>query len=192
MQLALFSIILSGALTYGQPQWGHYKAELLGQSQLFSSWTPSQKASLIMDYVYAKKPSLCVEIGSFRGAVSLAIGKALSFNKKGIVHCIDTWRYDTPLVEPCEYNQLTHMWDVLNADGDLIYLDFISKIFRENLRNYINPLRIDSVKGGEVFPNESIDLLYLDGNYSEDYAHKELLCYFPKVKRGGKYLAEPC
>lgn len=172
-------------LVLGHIDWQDYKIKSLNEMNNFSSWSMPQKAALVMDYIYAIKPSLCVEIGSFQGAISFAIAHALAYNQKGILHTIDQWHYMPDESKKSDYNQFANFWHTLDTDGDLIYLDFLVKHFQGHLRHYMHPIRVDSLKAAALFPDNTIDMLYLDGDFSESYALAELLIYYPKVKKGG-------
>lgn len=184
MKLFIASMIKL-ALISAQVDWQEYKINSLHQMNNFSNWSMPQKSALIMDYIYATQPSLCVEIGSFQGAISFAIGYALAYNQTGILHTIDQWQYIPDESKKSHYNQFANLWYTLDIDGDLIYLDFLAKHFQSNLRPYIHPLRVDSLKASSLFADNSLDMLYLDGDFSENYALAELLAYYPKVKKGG-------
>jgi Methyltransferase domain len=181
--LTFFTIPFS--ILWGQVDWQEYKVQSLSKMNNFSSWSAPQKAALIMDYIYATKPGLCVEIGSFQGSISFAIANALSYNQRGMLHTIDTWQYIPDESKKSDYNQFANYWYSLSTDGDLVYLDFLARHFQGNLRNHIHPLRVDSLKAVTLFPDHSIDMLYLDGDFSENHALSELTVYYPKVKKGG-------
>ncbi len=201
-------LIIPTTALFSQNNWDNYKVSILSQFNTLSFWSPPQKVGLIMDYVALAKPQLCVEIGSFQGAISFAIGNTLAFNQKGILHTIDKWQYTPDESKKSEYNQFANFWYAIDTDGDLLYLDFLARHFQGNLRNYIHPLRIESLKAVKLFSDDSIDMLFLDGDFSQEYALNELIQYFPKVKKGGgiwlnradleskhllvKYLMETC
>lgn len=178
-------IIIPFSLIWPQTNWEEYKLQALHQINTFSGWTSPQKAALIMDYIFALKPTLCVEIGSFQGTISFAIAHALAYNQKGTLHTIDKWEYIPNESKKSDYNQFANYWHTINIDGDFLYLDFLAKHFQGNLRNYIHPIRVDSLKAVALFPDNSIDMLYLDGDFSENFVLNEFKAYYPKIKKGG-------
>lgn len=183
--ILLSFFLMTSSLLWSQQDWQEFKIKSLSQMNNFSGWSAPQKAALIMDYVFATKPTLCVEIGPFQGAITFAVANALSFNQKGMLHTIDKWQYVPDESKKSDYNQFANYWYTLDADGDLVYLDFLARHFQGNLRNHTHPIRVDSLKAVRLFPDNSIDMLYLDGDFSEEYAMSELLHYFPKVRQGG-------
>lgn len=186
MKAKLFSLfLLASSVMWSLQDWQDFKIKTLSQTNNFSGWSAPQKAAIIMDYVYATKPKLCVEIGPFQGAISFAIAHALAFNQNGILHTIDKWRFIPDESKKSDYNQFANYWHTLETDGDLVYLDFLARHFQGNLRNHLHPIRVEALKAVKLFPDHSIDMLYLDGDFSEDYVMNELMQFFPKVRQGG-------
>lgn len=178
-------LLLTTSSVFALDYWSQYKENFLSNYKNFTIWTPPYKAAIVMDYVHENKPDVVVEIGSFQGAISFSIAHSLAFNQHGILHTIDTWDYFKNPIKKSDYNQFANYWYDLEVDGDLIYLDFVAKNFASQVKNYCNPLRVDSIKASQLFPYESIDMLFLDGDFSDSVCFNELIHYFPKVKRGG-------
>jgi predicted O-methyltransferase YrrM len=110
-----------------------------------------------------KRSSVVVEIGSYIGASSIFIAKALSDDSK--LYCIDTWQNDAMT----EGN-----WDS--------YTEFSKNI--KSVKNKIIKIRQTSVEAGINF-NEMIDLIFIDGDHSYEGVKKDIDIWFPKLKTGG-------
>lgn len=54
-----------------------------------------------------------------------------------------------------------------------------------DLNAYCIPMRTTGRIALKQFPNESIDILHIDGNHTEDVALADAKMYLPKVKSGG-------
>lgn len=105
-----------------------------------------------------------VEIGSFRGVSSSVFEKY--FDK---VYCVDPWNIARNIVGDL---------------GDEHFMAEIEKKFDENVEKCIKikEMSEDAYRG---FKNESIDLVYIDGNHTYDYVKCDLINWFDKVKSTG-------
>ena len=107
--------------------------------------------------------AVCVEIGSYIGASSLIIGKALT--KRSTLYCVDTWENDAMT----EGN-----WDTF-------------KVFTKNtksVKNRIIPIKLNSVNAAQNFNNE-IDFLFIDGDHSYEGVKADVDAWFKKLKSNG-------
>ncbi len=53
------------------------------------------------------------------------------------------------------------------------------------LSEYCNVMRMSSLHALPLFADESIDILHIDGNHTEENALADVLMYLPKLKKGG-------
>lgn len=162
-----------------------YKQDVLSKQKNFSYWSLPQKAGLIMEFIQKTQPRVCVEIGTFTGAMTFPIAKTLAFNQQGMLYSIDTFLYKGDTSKKSLYNLFANYWYTLETDGDLIYLDVFAKQLSENLKDYLSILRIDAEKAALLFPNESIDFVYFDGDIGAETSLKDIQTYFPKIKKNG-------
>jgi len=162
--------------------WDIYKEETLSKISSIDGWTNPLKADRIMDFIRENKPEICVEIGAFGGYITYPIARALSFLKQGKVYAIDAWDKQVA-AEGLEIEKDALWWLSLDLEG--IYNRFKNLILSANLQNYCNPIRKSSKNAVSAFKNETIDVLYIDGNNSKKGSLEDVLLYFPKVKEGG-------
>jgi hypothetical protein len=179
----LFCLMMTQA--FANPVWQSYKNDVLSKQKNFSVWSLPQKANLIMEFMEKSKPRICVEIGTFTGAMTFPMAKTLAFNHQGTLYSIDTFNYSAHEEKKSLYNLFANYWYTLETDGDLIYLDLFARQLGDNLKDHLNILRMDSEKASLIFPNESIDFIYVDGDFSEEKSLQEIKTYFPKIKSGG-------
>ena len=70
-----------------------------------------------------------------------------------------------------------------SLDMDAIYHQFIIAV--RPLDKWYIPIRQRSEEAVHQFSEESIDFLYIDGNFSIIGSFLDAVLYFPKVKKGG-------
>lgn len=98
-----------------------------------------------------------VEIGAWLGASAIVFAKV--FNE---VSCVDHWCGDmnTPEVfEGCKYNF-------------------------EKYKN-INMIRKWSKDAAELFEDNSLDFVYIDGDHRPEFVKEDIELWWPKIKKGG-------
>lgn len=117
-----------------------------------------------------------VEVGSFQGnsAAYMAVeiintGNLIRFD------CVDTWdRFaigGLHLKEPDKY------------PDDLVY-----QLFLQNtapVRKVVNPIRLDSITAASLYPDQSLDFVFIDANHEYEAVKADIQAWFPKVRKGG-------
>lgn len=109
------------------------------------------------------------EIGTFQGAFSKHILEGWS----GTLYMIDVW------------NAIDDYEDISNHTNfeNKIYLDAMNSIKGMEDRGIM--IRSTSEKAAEIFPDNSLDFVYIDANHSYNYVVQDLELWYPKVKFGG-------
>lgn len=127
------------------------------------------RVTYITDLLNQKKAQRGVEIGVFKGQFS----KQLLNKWDGTLYMVDPWR---PLGD--EY---------IDASNHKNHMDAYEKTM-ESIRGFED--RAFMFRGlGElvvdVFEDESLDFVYIDGNHAYDYVKQDIEKWWPKVKPGG-------
>ncbi len=108
-----------------------------------------------------------VEIGSYAGESTEIFVKS---NKITLLYAIDPWidNYDPKL------NLKTSMVDV-------------KKIFDEKMKSYskVKVLKMTSVEAAKHFSDNSVDVVYIDGDHKYESVKKAIQTWLPKIKNGG-------
>lgn len=144
-------------------------------------WCSYEKAAKFVEFITEQKPQLCVEIGVFGG--SSLIPQALALKPhSGIVVGIDPWKNDAAL-ESMVDEANKEWWGKLNLED--IYKHCKENIVKYKVESNCKLIRDKSENVVSNFHDESIDLLHIDGNHSEDLSYKDATLYLPKVKSGG-------
>lgn len=113
------------------------------------------------------KPSIIVEVGTWKGASAITMCKALQkFNLKSSLYCVDTWlgaeEFWTDMKHTEERNLL------LNHGYPQIYYQFLSNIVLHNFQKYVSPLPLPSNIAINVLKHYGVkaDLIYIDGSHT--------------------------
>jgi hypothetical protein len=111
-----------------------------------------------------------IEVGTFKGELS----KEILNMWNGTLYMLDVWR---PLGN--EY---------IDASN---HANFEHGVYREAMNN-INGfedraimIRSSSAIGSDIFPDESLDFVYIDANHAYDFVKEDIAKWYPKVKPGG-------
>lgn len=123
-----------------------------------------------------------VEVGSFMGLSSIVLvnGMLARQNFKAVLHCIDTWRGSE------EHQDL----DVIKQD--LLYTRFLNNIQNAGVDAWVKPLRKPSLEAVSQFADASLDMIYIDGDHSEEGCYADLEAWYPKLKPGGVFFGHDC
>jgi len=109
-----------------------------------------------------------VEVGSFKGEFARTILEKW----QGTLYMVDAW------YELEDYNDMSNIG--LNQDA---YLEAMRSINEFRDRAYM--LRCLSNQAVDLFPDESLDFVYIDANHEYSYVVEDIKLWYPKVKKGG-------
>jgi hypothetical protein len=109
-----------------------------------------------------------VEVGSFKGEFARTILEKW----EGVLYMVDPW------YELEDYNDMSNIG--LNQDA---YLEAMRSI--NDFRDRAYMLRCLSKQAVDLFPDESLDFVYIDGNHEYSYVVQDIKLWYPKVKKGG-------
>jgi predicted O-methyltransferase YrrM len=164
-------------------RWEKYKKIILINQKKIPGWCCKEKATKMMNLIYETKPDVCVEIGVFGGSSVYPMAMALKFLKKGTIHAIDPWTNNDCTVGYQENDPNYIWWNEI--DLEKIYKDFNFMLKQYDIAPFCNVMRMTSEKAVNFFEDESIDILHVDGNHSEESALLDVKMFLPKVKKGG-------
>ena len=122
-----------------------------------------------------KDHQIMVELGSWKGQSAAYMAAELKMqNKNGVkFFCVDTWEGTS---------DEEHGGDKWVKEGKLF------EKFTDNLRevsDYYIPLRMTTERASYLFPEQSIDICFVDADHSYEGVTKDLELWTPKVKPGG-------
>lgn len=166
-------------------KWDAFKQQVLQDVNNIQGWKNPQKAERVMEFIRRKKPKTLIEIGPFCGAMTYPIAKALQFQNQGILYSIDAWNVEAA-IEGVENEKEKEWWAGL--DYSSIYQYFQNLISQSQLDAYCYPIYKRSNEAVDLFDEDSIDFLFIDGNASASGSLKDVKGYISKVKKGGYIL----
>lgn len=164
-------------------EWKTFQNGVLSYQSNIPGWCCPEKAIAMMDLIHEVRPEVCVEIGVFGGSSIYPTASALKFLNQGIVYAIDPWQTSSCIEGYTPENPNYQWWSHL--DLEQIYLDFLKMLRRFQIHPYCEVLRMKSDEALSFFADESIDILHIDGNHTEEIALTDAQMYLPKVKKGG-------
>ncbi len=172
----------SAFIAFGS-SWDSYKQQTLHVQKTIPGWCSTEKAQKLMDLVYEVHPKICVEIGVFGGSSVYPTARALKFLKEGVIYAIDPWS-NIECTQGYTSDDPNYGW-WNQIDLEKVYCDFKSLIESHGLSPYCNIMRMTSKEALLTFADESIDILHIDGNHTEEVAFADAQMFLPKLKKGG-------
>lgn len=116
------------------------------------------------------RPSRFVEIGSFQGKSACWLGvEILNSGKPVELNCVDSWKY------PDEIQGAEHRHAFTRNTMPI----------REALGDRFRVWPIDSLGAAECFGDESVDVVFIDGDHHYDAVLADISAWWPKLRVGG-------
>jgi len=118
--------------------------------------------------------SIIVEVGCWKGRSTCCLGVEIyNSNKNIILNCVDAWKY-IPTTEQPISNQ---------EEFDRVYLEFLSNT--TPFDKFINVIRKSSIEASTLFPDETVDFIFIDANHTYESVKEDSIIWLPKLKKGG-------
>jgi len=118
-----------------------------------------------------------VEIGSFKGCSSSYMAVEIINSGKSIqFDCVDTWEgsWEHQAGQPFE--------DPNVVAGNLF------EVFESNMSlvaGHYRAIRLPSVEAANLYPDNSLDFVFIDGDHEYDSVRADVTAWLPKIKEGG-------
>jgi hypothetical protein len=187
MKTTLFFLLTLFCLNiHAQEDWQTFKQQTFTEMSKISGWCAKDKAELMMDLIKENKFQLCVEVGVFAGSSLYPIAKTLKYNGSGMVYGIDAWDPAMTTKGLITSDRDYLWWSKLNYNYH--YAQTLDLIIKNKLHPMCSVVRLPSNEAVQLFSDESIDFIHLDGNISEPGALEDVTLYFPKIKEQGYIL----
>lgn len=171
------------SIDYGTSGWELYKQSHLDHLSEFAGWCNEAKANRLMEFMYKHQPQVCVEIGTFGGSTTFPLIAATHYLNQGHVFTIDAWD-NGEAVRGLSLEDPNYLW-WKNVDLRGIKKAFLNKLSQIDEQHRCTVLDQTAAEAASQFEDGSIDLLYIDGNFSEQGTLQDVITYLPKVKDNG-------
>ena len=121
--------------------------------------------------------SVMVEVGSWVGRSSTYVASLIKESGKNIkFYCIDTW-------EGSEEHQ--DIIKSLKEQGKTLFDEFQTNILSCGVKDYIIPIKLESIEAAKQFEDESIDFIHIDAAHDYENVLADIRAWYPKIKPGG-------
>lgn len=113
--------------------------------------------------------SIGAEVGVYEGFLT---DQVLKYLKPKQYHLIDPYRvYDDTFLAKIPQQE----WDKLHL--------LVNQKYKDNPNVFF--IRAPSLSAVLDFKDESLDWVYIDGDHTQDAVYKDIVAWFPKIKKGG-------
>lgn len=137
----------------------------------------------LQDVIREHKPSIVVEIGSWKGASVVTMADQMRvLGHNGVILAVDTWLGSSEhWMDPC-----------YRADLDHLYGQFLNNIADFGLTGYVLPVRLDSLNAARLFRYMTIrpDVIHLDGGHDYQSVSSDLRAWWPLLNDYGVFLGD--
>jgi hypothetical protein len=136
-----------------------------------------------MEFIFQYRPKVCVEIGPYGGSTTYPVARALMYTNCGVVYTIDAWDNKAALEGIDPANSCVPFWTKI--DLNQIQDQFNDMLIKKGIGAICHPVKMRSELAVDMFADESIDFINIDGNFSCIGTFQDVLLYYPRVKKGG-------
>ena len=121
-----------------------------------------------------------VEVGSWKGRSASYMAVEILNSKKRIkFDCVDTWLGSVEHTDP---HSPFFVEELIN-DKDWLYYQFLNNT--RPVCDIIKPVRLSSLDSVNLYENRSLDFVFIDASHEYDDVKKDILAWYPKIKKGG-------
>lgn len=150
-------------------------------------WMEPERAIEMAEIILERKPKIIVEIGVFGGRSLVSQALALKHLGEGKIYGIDPWQLQPALEGENQANR--DWWSSINLDE--IHQKCMNGIWHRNLQDHAVIIRARSSDCFSLFPG-NVDMLFLDGNHSEESSCRDATLCALWVRQGGTIIMDDC
>jgi hypothetical protein len=134
--------------------------------------------------IVERRPSIIVEVGTWKGASTLFMADLLRVNNiDGVVISVDTW------LGSAEHWRQDRWFGELNMEFGYPSLQrkFMNNVLESSLEDYVLPLPLDSLNAASIMKSFNItpDLIHLDGGHDYESVSADLRVWWERLSPGG-------
>jgi len=149
-----------------------------------NGWCWPQKALAMAELIQDARPhpQMIVEIGVFGGQSLLPQAEAVRRNNTGLIIGIDPW-HNSAALEGQTNGKHAEWWSTINLNT--IHAEFMEHLWQLGLESHCVIIRNTGDQCAPLFAGESIDILHIDGNHTEEVSCRDVRTWLPKVRGKG-------
>ena len=129
----------------------------------------------------AKENVTALEVGSWKGMSTSVLAKTVARYKGGQVFAVDHWR-----------GGKKEDWNYEIAQAYDIYTIFKKNMILLGVWDIVHPMVMESRTASQIFADEILDFIFLDGDHRYDGIKNDILSWLPKLKNGGILCGHDC
>ena len=150
------------------------------EMQQLTGWCSEMKAGILLDFIYAERPQIIVEIGVWGGKSLMPMARGIkNLGQGGHVYGIDPW-LESASAEGQE--GVNREWWEKKAPHQAVFEGLTTKIKEFSLEDTVTLIRKSSADAELI---HHIGLLHIDGNHSEEASLLDVVKWVPEVIPGG-------
>lgn len=148
----------------------------------------------VLDLVSRLRPSLVIEVGSWKGASAVCMADQMHDQKiDGHIICIDTWLGAEEMwTKPLRDDGRRYTGLKLEHGYPRMYLDFMKNIIISGHRSRITPFPNTSLIASRVLKTLGVkaDFIYIDGSHDYEDVKADLAAYWPLLSDTGVMIGD--
>jgi predicted O-methyltransferase YrrM len=125
---------------------------------------------------------VAVEVGSWVGNGSTRVLSEVLRPAGGKLYCVDTWAGS---------DNVEHHLKFREQYGSMFRV-FARNVWRYAGQGVVRPLALPSTEASRLFPDGSVDLVFIDGNHGYSAVKEDIAAWLPKVRSGGILCGHDC
>lgn len=161
---------------------GPLQARIEKEIPLLEGWTTPERCVEMATLILRYKILNYVEIGVFGGRSLIAAGMAMEEKESGRAYGIDPWQKQAAL-EGVKEPENVDWWSKLDIHN--IHRGCMDAIWKCHLEKRCIVIRSDASYCTKLFGHLGVDMLFIDGNHSEEASCRDVRMWKDKVRPGG-------
>lgn len=121
------------------------------------------------------QPRTIVEVGVWLGTSASVMASCMP--EGGKLYAVDHW------LGSYDHQDNPHL------KNKSLYQQFLSNVIHNGLTDKIVPVRMDSLEAVSVLDVEA-DMIYIDASHDEASVYKDIMAWYPKLKKGGLFCGD--
>lgn len=154
--------------------------QLIPHLEEIEGWLMLLEAVALYDFansITSNRPIVC-EIGTWKGRSAYVLGSAI-LNKSGLLYCIDPF---TGVGDPLSQKSYQELIAQLKTPLRQLFEETMKKF---ELTDCIKIIQKISEDARRIFPENKIDVLFIDGNHSYESVRSDYELWSPLIPKGG-------
>tara|TARA_R110002110_G_scaffold304726_1_gene518782 strand:+ start:16915 stop:17556 length:642 start_codon:yes stop_codon:yes gene_type:complete len=148
------------------------------------------RKAIFADLVEQVRPSLVIEVGTWKGGSAISMGTRIKdLGLGGHVLCVDTWLGSIEHWHAKDDPDRRGYYDSLRLQHGYprLYEQFMVNVINAGLEDVIIPFPATSHVAGEWLRGRGVvaDMIYIDAGHGEHDVFADLVAYYPILREGG-------